>query len=193
MPRGCPRVGTLVQTAVPRVVPKGLASPPASTAAKKDQRRLGLARSLGQHIGAESGKCLRLVQVHDAFEVGFRADPLRVVGSMAHDDATMSVGNILQVEPKRFARAETTLQHQQHERPIAQAAELLQQRADLGVIQWPRQTLHNLDTHAAPHRLLPTGWTHEWSMPLGDSRQSGIRLALDRMLAAYRPANKVYS
>ena len=73
------------------VVTEGLASSPASTANKKDQRRLGLDRSLGQHVSAQSGQRLWLVQVDDAFDTRLRTYALRVVGPMAYDDPTASV------------------------------------------------------------------------------------------------------
>jgi len=109
------------------VVPEGLATPPTSTADEENQRRLGLARSLGQHLSAKRSQRLRFVQLDDAFDTGLRAHALRMVSPMPHDDATTSVGDILQGEAKGFARAETALKHQQYECPIAQAAELLEQ------------------------------------------------------------------
>ena len=53
---------------------------------------------------------------------------------MAYDDPTASVSDVLQVKAKCFARPETALQHQQHERPIAQAAEMLEQRLHLSIV-----------------------------------------------------------
>src|SRR5712691_4946059 len=100
------------------VVPKGLASPPTSTANKEDQPRVGLARSLGNHVGAKSSQRLRFKQIDDAFDTGLRAYALRMVSPMPHDDSTTSIGDILQVEAKRFTRSETTLQHQQYQSPI---------------------------------------------------------------------------
>ena len=156
------------------VVPQGLASPPTTTANKEHQRRLGLARSLGQHVGAKSSQRLGLEQVHDALETGLRAYALRMVSPMPHDDSTTSISDILQVEAKRFTGSETTLQHQQYQRPIAQAAQLLEQRLHLNIIQRSRHALDGLDVHAAPHRLLATSRPHERPMPLGDASQGGI-------------------
>jgi len=38
------------------------------------------------------------------------------------------------VEAKRFTRSETTLQHQQYQRPITLAAQLLEQRLHLNFV-----------------------------------------------------------
>src|SRR6266571_1212294 len=57
--------------------------------------------------------------------------------------------NILQVEAKRFTRSETTLQHQQYQRPIALAAQLLEQRLHLNFAKRPRHALDSFDRHAA--------------------------------------------
>ena len=93
---------------------------------------------------------------------------------MPHDDSTTSISDILQVEAKRFTGSETTLQHQQYQRSIALAAQLLEQRLHLNIIQRSRHTLDGFDIDAAPYRLLAASRPHERPMPLGDAGQGRI-------------------
>jgi hypothetical protein len=101
------------------------------------------------------------MQVDHALVTGFGPGAPGVVVAVAYDHPATTIGDVFQVQAEDLTGPQPALQHEQHDRPVAAASQLLQQGLDVGVAHRPRNPLDRLDPDRAADRTLPAGAAHE--------------------------------
>src|SRR5258708_30883270 len=83
-------------------------------------------------------------------------------------DTPPTILDILQVQGEHFARAQSSVHHEQDHRPITPPVQGLQQLRYLLFTHRARHALDGFDPHATAHWSLSTCATHKGMMPVGD-------------------------
>src|SRR5258707_28413 len=106
-----------------------------------------------------------------------------MLGTIANQDAPPTILDILQVEGEHFARAQSSVQHQQDHRSITPQVKGLQQLCHLLFTHRARHVLDGFDAHATADWSLSTCMTHKWLMPVGDTSASRVISLLNGILS----------
>src|SRR5713101_2770489 len=94
--------------------------------------------------------------------------------TIANQDAPPTILDILQVQGEHFARAESSVQHEQDHRPLTPPVQGRQQLRYLLFTHRARHALDGSHPHATAHWSPSTCATHKGMMPVGDTSTSGV-------------------